>query len=194
MNTDARDGDLTIREILFATDFSDVSANAGRLAVQTTKRLGARLHVLHVVPPVTDPVPSARALADLASALEGRIALVTQLTSGLAAREIVAYATRIGIDLIVMGAHGRTGLSRVLLGSVAEAVMRRAPCPVLVVPAGRSGDRTAASGSDADVDLHAQRCVVCANPATELICEPCRARIRGEAMERKFEDERAGRR
>jgi hypothetical protein len=95
--------------------------------------------------------------------------------------------------MIVVGAHGRTGLSRVLLGSVAEAVMRRAPCPVLVVPAGRSLERTNAPGPDVDGDLQAQRCVVCANPAAEQICEPCRARIRREALERKLEDERAGR-
>ncbi len=194
MNVEAHDGDLNVREILFATDFSDASANAARLAVQTARRLGARLHVLHVVPPVTDPVPSQRALADLGKALERDVQLITELRSGSPAHEIVAYASRNAIDMIVIGAHGCTGLSRVLLGSVAEAVMRRAPCPVLVVPVVRSRNRHTPCAPDVDVDPQPQRCVVCTNPATELICEPCRARIRGEALERKLEDERAGRR
>ena len=194
MNVEALDGDLNIREILFATDFSDASANAARLAVQTARRLGSRLHVLHVVPPVTDPAPSRRELADLAKALERDVQLLPELRSGSAPREIVGYAARNAIDMIVIGAHGRTGLSRVLLGSVAEAVMRRAPCPVLVVPGRRSPQRTTTPATDVDVDLHPQHCVVCAKLAMELICEPCRARIRGEALERKLEEERAGRR
>lgn len=140
------------------------------------------------------PAPSRRELADLAKALERDVQLLPELRSGSAPREIVEYAARNAIDMIVVGAHGRTGLSRVLLGSVAEAVMRRAPCPVLVVPAGRSGHRTTTPATDVDVDLQAQHCVVCAKLAMELICEPCRARIRGEALERKLEEERAGRR
>jgi len=194
MNVETHDGDLNVREILFATDFSDASANAARLAVQTARRLGGRLHMLHVVRPVTDPVPPRRELAALAKAIERDVQVISELRSGSAAREILGYAARNAIDMIVIGAHGRTGLSRVLLGSVAEAVMRRAPCPVLVVPAGRSADRTASPAPDVDVDPQAQHCIVCAKATTELICEPCRARIRGEALERKLEEERAGRR
>ena len=52
---------------------------------------------------------------------------------GYAARSIVEHASRLGIDLIVMGSHGRTGIAHVLLGSVAEAIVRTAPCPVLTV-------------------------------------------------------------
>lgn len=186
--TDA--GEFEIRELLFATDFSDASAPAGRVAMRMARRHGARLHVLHVVPPVTDPVLSRRALGDLARTLGSD---VSRLRSGAPARQIVAYAGENAIDLIVVGAHGRTGLSRVLLGSVAEAVVRRAPCPVLVVPAARVPVHLAAAEPDAD-EAHRHCCIVCATPDPALICAPCRARIRGEALERKLADERAGRR
>jgi len=100
-----------------------------------------------------------------------------------------------------MGTHGRTGVSRVLLGSVAERVVRGARCPVLVVPTPRhtaAAVPSAPSGVTAD-DEEAQQaaaarpCLVCATPTRDLICEPCRARIRGEALERKHREERAGR-
>jgi universal stress protein A len=55
------------------------------------------------------------------------------LLEGEPAREVVQFAEREHVDLIVLGTHGRTGLARVLMGSVAENVVRRAPCPVLVV-------------------------------------------------------------
>jgi nucleotide-binding universal stress UspA family protein len=57
----------------------------------------------------------------------------SRFRQGDAAAEILAVAENLGCSLIVMGAHGRTGLARLLLGSVAESVMRRAPCPVLIV-------------------------------------------------------------
>src|SRR5689334_22530096 len=125
--------DLAVREILFPTDYSDISLNAGRTAAQLARRTGARLHVVHVVPPVTDPGPAdplPKAIAGFGSGLD----VVTAVVPGLPAREIVRYARRHAIDVIVMGTHGRTGMSRALLGSVAEAVVRRAPCRVLTVP------------------------------------------------------------
>lgn len=67
--------------------------------------------------------------------------------------------------------------------------MRRAPCLVLTVP-GRLAPAEAASPEAAEV---ATRCIVCAGPSPDLVCEPCRTRIRGEALERKLHDERAGR-
>jgi nucleotide-binding universal stress UspA family protein len=127
--------DLELRQILFATDYSDVSANAGVTAAQLARRFGARLHVVHVVPPVTDPGP-ADALAAAIGRLGSDLDAVTAVLTGPPAREIVQYARRQHVDLIVMGTHGRTGVSRALLGSVAEAVVRRAPCRVLTVPDG----------------------------------------------------------
>ena len=62
-----------------------------------------------------------------------RLELETAVETGKAARTIVSYADEHEVDRIVIGSHGRSGVSRILLGSVAETVVRRAPCPVTVV-------------------------------------------------------------
>jgi universal stress protein A len=178
---------LELREILFPTDFSDVARQAGETAASFAQRFGARVHVLHVVGPTRDPQPAPAALHDAVTALGAGLKTVAATASGAAAREIVAYAASHHIDLIVLGTHGRTGVSRALLGSVAEAVVRRATCRVLTVPARLEP----ATATPAPPEI--ERCVVCARPSEDLICEPCRALIRGEALERKLGDERAGR-
>lgn len=180
--------DLGLREILFPTDFSTTSETAGRTAADFARHFAARLHVIHVVPPVTDPGSSARALAGVVAGLGGGLAMVSEVLSGPPARRIVAYARRAGIDLIVVGTHGRTGVSHLLLGSVAEAVVRRAPCRVLTVPALVEIPAAAEEPEGA-----ASVCIVCGKPSTDLICEACRAIIRGEALEEKLRVERAGR-
>ncbi len=177
---------LEVREILFPTDFSDVARQAGQTAAELARHFGARLHVLHVVGP-SDPAPAPSALRDAVEALGAGLRSVEATASGSAAREIVAYAARHGVDLIVIGTHGRTGVSRALLGSVAEAVVRRAACRVLTVPA-RLEPAVATP-----TPPEPEKCVVCASPSDELICAQCRALIRGEALQHKFADERAGR-
>jgi nucleotide-binding universal stress UspA family protein len=181
-----------VRNILFATDFSSASRLAGESAAAFARHFGARLHVLHVVPPVTDPTPAPAALRAVAAELERGLAVVTAIASGRVARHIVEYAQRNDIDLIVIGTHGRTGVSHALLGSVAEAVTRRARCRVLTVPASLTeAAPPAATGEAVDAPT---TCRVCgAETPDELICEACRAKIRGEALERKFRTERAGR-
>jgi len=182
-----------MRDILFATDFSEASRLAGQTAAEVARHFGARLHVLHVVPPVSDPTPAPAALRAVATELEKGLSIVTAVTSGRAASEIVSYARRTAIDLIVLGTHGRTGVSHALLGSVAEAVGRRTPCPLLTVPATMAA-RPAAPGPVKEA-AEMTSCTVCGTETQdELICEPCRARIRGEALDRKMRDERAGRR
>jgi hypothetical protein len=116
------------------------------------------------------------------------VPVVAAVESGVPAARIVDYARRHDIDLIVMGSHGRTGFSRALLGSVAERVVRLAPCPVLTVP------REAPARSVTE-DLMApfRSCIVCARLSEDLICECCPVHIRGEALERKRVEERAGR-
>jgi nucleotide-binding universal stress UspA family protein len=183
---------LRVRNVLFATDFSDASRAAGGSAAAFARHFGARLHVLHVVPPVTDPTPAPAALRAVAAELEQGLAVVTAIASGRVARHIVDYAQRNAIDLIVIGTHGRTGVSHALLGSVAEAVMRRARCRVLTVPASLAeASPPAAAGKPAEAPT---TCRVCgAETPDELICEACRAKIRGEALEQKLRTERAGR-
>lgn len=177
------------REILLATDFSEPSRAAARVAVEYARRFGARLHLLHVVSPTTDPAPRPT-LEHLAEELGREVPVVTAVVSGLpVAEEIVRYARTHRIDLIVVGTHGRTGPSRLLLGSVAERVVRTAPCPVLAVPTIARME----AKPPAETAPEASHCLVCAQPSPDLICEPCRARIRGEALERKQREERAGR-
>ena len=183
---------LLVRNVLFATDFSDASRLAGESAAAFARHFGARLHVLHVVPPVTDPTPAPAVLRAVAAELERELPVVTAIASGRVARHIVDYARRNAIDLIVIGTHGRTGFSHALLGSVAEAVTRRARCRVLTVPASLSEATLPTAGGEA-VEAPT-RCRVCgAETPDELVCEACRARIRGEALEQKLRPERAGR-
>src|SRR6266542_1598372 len=162
---------MALGDVLFTTDFSAASEPAGLLAREMARQQGLRLHIVHVVPPVTDPAGSAETLARLAAGLGEGLRVETAVLSGRVAHQIIRYARDKGIGLIVLGTHGRTGMSRALLGSVAgtpRTVATEAPAP--------------------------HRCIVCAEEAEELICETCRTRIRGEMLEQKLEAERQGRR
>jgi nucleotide-binding universal stress UspA family protein len=136
---------------------------------------GARLHVVHVVPVATDPSLGSEQLTRVGREIGKEVSVETALLSGRAAREIAGYARDKGIDLIVMSTHGRTGMSRALLGSVAEAVVRLSPCLVLTVPMTPVG--TAAQVGAPTLPHH---CIVCAGATEDLVCESCRARIRGQ--------------
>ncbi|HEV2057097.1 MAG TPA: universal stress protein [Methylomirabilota bacterium] len=182
---------MKISEILLPTDFSTAVETAALVATAMAREAGARLHVVHVVPPATDPSPGSEQLTRLGRQLGTGLAVELALLSGRAAREITAYARDKGIDLIVMSTHGRTGVSRTLLGSVAEAVVRLSPCLVLTVPMALP---KAAMRAASTAPALPQRCIVCAGQTDDLVCETCRARIRGEALEHKIETERAGRR
>jgi nucleotide-binding universal stress UspA family protein len=178
------------RTILLATDFSETSQEAARVALAYARALGASLHILHVAE------PGARAATALLMAEAERCVPGTQVTTavrfGDPAPAIVEYAHSQGIDLIVVGTHGRTGVSRALLGSVAERVVRSSSRPVLTVP-GRGLRPITAAARELATALPLRRCLVCGASSDDLICEPCRARIRGEALDRKQREERAGR-
>jgi len=144
-----------VKSILVPVDFSEASRAALAYAAELAARFGAKLELLHVwdVPPYIPPeamvgIPGsdARSLGQLARdhAREEMARLIadsggtlpiaeTLLESGDPARVIVDLAERRGSDLIVIGTHGRTGFSHLLLGSVAEKVVRRATRPVLTV-------------------------------------------------------------
>ena len=181
---------MQIRQVLLATDFSPAAEAAAEVARTMAAELGARLHIVHVVPPLTDPAYEAERLDREATRLgmPGNTALLR----GRPAHELLRYARDNGIDLIVVGSHGRTGLSHALLGSVAEQIVRLAPCLVLSVPAAFAL-APPSRPSVAEVPV-ARHCLVCAAETDDLICAACRERIRGEALERKAEAERAGRR
>lgn len=164
-----------VRTLLFPTDFSECARHAGGIALELARQHAARVHVLHVDPPVTAPAAPER-LAEVATRFGPDLEVTTATTNGVPARAICAYARRIGADLIVIGTHGRTGVSHALLGSVAEAVVRRAPCPVLTVRAVESAPVPAS--------VHAPsgngHCVACGRPSLDLLCEACRTIIRGD--------------
>lgn len=137
---------LAIKTILHPTDFSERSEPAFRLACALARDYGARLVVVHVeaFPSVLYgegialPVSAVdqQALKDellRVKSPDARVVVEHRLFKGDAAAEIVAAAEDTKADIIVMGSHGRTGLARMVLGSVAEKVMRRAPCPVVTV-------------------------------------------------------------
>jgi nucleotide-binding universal stress UspA family protein len=182
---------MNLGDVLFPTDFSAASEPAGLVAGELARQQGARLHIVHVVPPVTDPEDSADTLGRLAAAF-GDLRVETALLSGRVAHQIIRYARDKGIGLIVLGTHGRTGVSRVLLGSVAESVVRLAPCPVLTVPGAIAEARAPKGAASPTQAPHG--CIVCARETDELVCETCRTRIRGKALEQKLEAERPGRR
>jgi nucleotide-binding universal stress UspA family protein len=136
---------LPIRTILHPTDFSPQAEYACRLASALARDYGARLILLHVkmIPTVAfgefaalppEPEETMENLKERLTQMKPRdCAAEYVLTEGVPAEEIVNMAGDKHCDLIVMGTHGRTGLGRLLMGSVAELVVRRAPCPVLTV-------------------------------------------------------------
>jgi nucleotide-binding universal stress UspA family protein len=144
---------LQIRTILAPTDFSAHANTAVRYACTLAERLGASLRLLHVlsdiVPTGPDPMlapvlppeyyteseaQSRKALEKALDASWGRpCAVEVSVRWGDPVEEIVEEARGHAVDLIVIATHGRTGLGHVLLGSVAERIVREAPCPVLTI-------------------------------------------------------------
>jgi len=144
---------LRINKVLVASDFSDPSESALKYGREFARTFGSALHVLHVVEtPVMwagteavgvdfaglqrDLEAGARAMLDRIVTQEDRAQLkaVTAIRTGNSpAAEIASYANEEGADIIVMGTHGRRAIGHLLMGSVAEKVVRIAPCPVLTV-------------------------------------------------------------
>jgi nucleotide-binding universal stress UspA family protein len=144
---------IDLRRILVPTDFSKHSHNALSYAAAFAEKFGAELYLLHVVqdlalfipeavsvaPPVTPPIE--QMTAAVKEALQrvvreedlGRFKVHCDVREGTPFYEIIQYAKENDLDLIIMGTHGHTGLAHVLLGSVTEKVVRKAPCPVLTV-------------------------------------------------------------
>lgn len=144
---------ITLKKILLATDFSDASAAAAAYARAFADAFSASIHVLHVL---EDLAAHAWTTEVYVAALPGvheemerqarerleaafppeereRYRVVTVLRTGSPFVEIVRYAREEGMDLIVLGTHGRGPIAHMLLGSVAERVVRKAHCPVLTV-------------------------------------------------------------
>ena len=138
---------IAINNVLVAIDFGETSQKVLAYGQNLRRAFGGRLHVLHVadVIPTTasqfypehagDPEMRAESLAlkHLRALVPGEEATLAVRISGSPALAIVEHARSIHAGVIVVGTHGRAGMSRLLMGSVAEHVVRHAPCPVLVV-------------------------------------------------------------
>lgn len=145
---------MQIRSILLPTDFSDCGNYALQYASSLARTFGASIICVHVIEPMvpsagysgmTEPLPIADITEQLEDSAERELPKLAEceecagleveevIAHGEAASEIVRVAKERNVDLIVVSSHGRTGLGRILFGSTAEAIVRHASCPVLVV-------------------------------------------------------------
>jgi len=144
---------VSIKSVLCPIDFSDSSEHALTYAIALAQSYDATLKLLHVVQPPLMSVPgdpmvpefSSEVMEDIAAASRRRLDEIatktreqvanveTEIATGSPFVEIITVAKDQDVDLIVIGTHGRTGLAHVMIGSVAEKVVRKAPCPVLTV-------------------------------------------------------------
>jgi universal stress protein A len=145
---------IKLDRILVPTDFSDFSKPALTYGCAIAARFDAELHLLHVVPDPAMLVPEAAAFSVESMEAQTEVLrvesmktlntlppdgwsdgkpVVREVRVGAAFMEIIDYAREKDIDLIVIGTHGRSGLMHVLMGSVAERIVRKSPCPVLTV-------------------------------------------------------------
>lgn len=145
---------IKLDKILIPTDFSQFSKPAIRYGCAIAARFESEVHLLHICPDPAMLIPEAGGLGgagllEQADAInqsamselnklpednwENSRDIVRATRVGATFFEIIQYAREQDIDLIVLGTHGRTGLTHLLMGSVAENVVRKAPCPVLTV-------------------------------------------------------------
>lgn len=148
---------VTFNKILFAVDREPFAERAAELGVDLARKLGAEMAFVHVIDTTTDITAETWTATELlgVAELQGKNLLddyrhrlslhepaLEFVVTGNPADEIVKAAREWPADVIIIGSHGRSGLQRVLLGSVAEAVTRHAHCPVLVVRARDRSDPT----------------------------------------------------
>jgi nucleotide-binding universal stress UspA family protein len=138
-----------VKTILVPTDFSDGSQVALEYATSLAKSFSAKIILLHVIETFTYTMTEALQVVNVYALVRNavepvmdrtvqdlqkdRVSASRLLVQGTADQEIVGQAKEAGADLIVMGTHGRRGVSHAFIGSVAERVVRTAPCPVLTV-------------------------------------------------------------
>jgi nucleotide-binding universal stress UspA family protein len=143
---------LGIRHILVPIDFSEHSKNALKYAIPYAVQFNARLDLLYVVEPTIYPADfsfgqvgfpnieeelrkrgSEELNALVRNEIKGRVPAETAVRTGKPFYEINEYALEKNVDLIIIATHGHTGVEHILFGSTVEKVVRKAPCPVLVV-------------------------------------------------------------
>jgi universal stress protein A len=148
---------MNAKKILFPTDYSHLSDSALRYATTLAKESGGSLIIAHVEEPpiaygggemyygIPDPDRAeVRRMLEAVKPTDAAVPYVHRLVMGNPADEIVRLAEEENVDLIVMATHGRTGLSRAFMGSVAELVVRRARCPVFTLKPGADAHQASA--------------------------------------------------
>ncbi len=162
---------ITINKILCPVDFSETSDLALLYGISLARVYDAELEVLHVVAPPVTSLPGEHFLGDfvqadmeaLATACRERVdrllaeapcaekvRVTPTVVCGIPYLEIVRIAGECKADLLVMGTHGRSGIEHLLIGSVAERVVRKAPCPVLTVKTPKSTSKAGESSASED--------------------------------------------
>jgi nucleotide-binding universal stress UspA family protein len=156
-----------IRMILHPTDFSESARYAFELACMLARAPGARVIALHVaVPPVVmydesgerlpvveDYRQAAREELSQLQASDPRVRIERRLDEGEVAAAILRAVEEVRPDLVVMGTHGRTGLDRLVIGSVAADVMRKSPCAVAAVQVPNPKPATVGADRRLDADI-----------------------------------------
>ncbi len=144
---------IQIKSILIPTDFSKQSLSALHYGIEFARKFGSKLHILHVVQDLNLVIPemgmispqtffsidpmlqaASRSIADLLEPYKHYgLDIVTHCFEGSPLDEILTLASEESISLIILGTHGHTGLAHLFLGSLAETLVRKAPCPVLTL-------------------------------------------------------------
>ncbi|MCP4117862.1 MAG: universal stress protein [Desulfobacteraceae bacterium] len=143
---------MTIKRILCCVDFSSNADDAFKASIDMAEKYGAQLHLLHVLPPVVNPLvtdidiaipeESSKALVqkleeqiieEYANKIDPAIDHVVAVKDGHVSTEILNYLLDETIDLVILGAYGLSGVELVLFGSVAKRIAHKAPCSVMIV-------------------------------------------------------------
>ncbi len=207
-----------VRTILVPIDFSECSLEALQYSVALARAFSARVVVLHVIDvsvrygldAIPVPLPSAEITAKVAERVEEWVQRVARqgievawhIELGVPFTEIRAAIDRHRADLVVMGTHGRRGVGHFVLGSVAERIVQRAPCPVLTVKASSTPrgmtEATKTSADEAALlrsgpgEAGTTICHLCGKASTETICDSCKVRVQAEAVAKKLRVEKEG--
>ncbi len=140
---------VLFNKIVLAVDGSEISRNAVKYAIELARQSNGTIIAIHVIPPIDvmdietfNPEKILEGLKEEGKkilsevdelAAKAGVKVQTSIETGVPFEKICAVAEALGCDLILMGSHGRTGIGKVLIGSVTERVISRATCPVLVV-------------------------------------------------------------
>ncbi len=146
-------GEITLKRILVPIDFSDNSKKALRYALPLAKQFGASITLINIIEPTVFPSDfgfgqmnfpdleqelihkSQEELESIAASMSTPVKITSVVKTGIPFVEVTSYADEEKIDLIIVATHGRTGVEHILFGSTAEKIIRKAPCPALVVRA-----------------------------------------------------------